>query len=68
MLEYALGGTAALALGTVVALMAGLHVLIGIGEGLIAAATVGTVAGIRPDLVYVLRAAAAARRPPGAPS
>jgi cobalt/nickel transport system permease protein len=30
-------------------------VLIGIGEGLIAATTVATVARVRPDLVYALR-------------
>ena len=29
--------------------------LIGIGEGLITAATVGAVAAVRPDLVYLLR-------------
>jgi cobalt/nickel transport system permease protein len=35
--------------------MVGLHALIGIGEGLITAATVGAVAGTRPDLIYLLR-------------
>jgi cobalt/nickel transport system permease protein len=35
--------------------MAGVHVLIGIGEGLIAATTVATVARVRPDLVYAFR-------------
>ena len=35
--------------------MAGVHTLIGIGEGLIAATTVATVAKVRPDLVYALR-------------
>jgi cobalt/nickel transport system permease protein len=35
--------------------MVGLHVLIGIGEGVITAATVGAVAAARPDLVYLLR-------------
>jgi cobalt/nickel transport system permease protein len=35
--------------------MAGTHTLIGIGEGLIAATTVATVARVRPDLVYALR-------------
>jgi cobalt/nickel transport system permease protein len=39
----------------VIALMLGLHVLIGIGEGIITAATVGAVATVRPDLVYLLR-------------
>ena len=36
--------------------MAGVHLLIGIGEGLITATTVVTVAKVRPDLVYALRA------------
>ena len=54
-LEYAIGGAGGASLGTVIALMIGLHVLIGIGEGIITAATVGAVAGVRPDLVYLLR-------------
>src|SRR5690349_21072326 len=54
-LEYALGGTTALSLPWISGTMAGTHVLIGIGEGLIAATTVATVARVRPDLVYALR-------------
>ncbi|MCY1145054.1 energy-coupling factor ABC transporter permease [Actinoplanes sp. Pm04-4] len=54
-LEYALGGTTELSLPWVSGTMAGVHVLIGIGEGLIAATTVATVAKVRPDLVYALR-------------
>jgi cobalt/nickel transport system permease protein len=54
-LEYWLGGTTQLSLGTIAATMAGVHTLIGIGEGLIAATTVATVAKVRPDLVYALR-------------
>jgi cobalt/nickel transport system permease protein len=54
-LEYAIGGAGGASLGTVIALMLGLHVLIGIGEGIITAATVGAVAAARPDLVYLLR-------------
>ena len=54
-LEYALGGTTDLPLPWVSGTMAGLHLLIGIGEGLIAATTVATVARVRPDLVYALR-------------
>ena len=53
-LEYALGGQG-LALGTVFGLMTGFHALIGIGEGIITALTVGAVAAARPDLVYLLR-------------
>ncbi|OLM31769.1 MULTISPECIES: energy-coupling factor ABC transporter permease [unclassified Pseudonocardia] len=64
-LEYAIGGAGGATLGTVFALMGGLHVLIGIGEGVITAATVGAVAAVRPDLVYLLRGTATplARRP-----
>ncbi len=54
-LEYALGGTTDLSLPWISGTMAGVHVLIGIGEGLIAAATVVTAAKVRPDLVYALR-------------
>jgi cobalt/nickel transport system permease protein len=54
-LEYAVGGAGATSLGTVFTLMVGLHALIGIGEGTITAATIGAVAAIRPDLVYLLR-------------
>jgi cobalt/nickel transport system permease protein len=54
-LEYAIGGAGATSLGTVSTLMVGLHALIGIGEGIITAATVGAVATLRPDLVHLLR-------------
>src|SRR3954470_3439473 len=54
-LEYALGGTTALPLPAVAGTMAGVHLLIGIGEGLITATTVVTVAKVRPDLVFALR-------------
>ena len=65
--EYAVGGAGGASLGTVFALMIGLHVLVGVGEGVITAATVGAVARIRPDLVYLLRRArpALAVRPAG---
>ena len=53
--EYALGGTTELSLAGIAGTMAGVHLLIGIGEGLIAATTVVTVAKVRPDLVYALR-------------
>jgi hypothetical protein len=35
--------------------MVGVHVLIGIGEALITAATVASVLAVRPDLVYGAR-------------
>ncbi|MFC4494280.1 energy-coupling factor ABC transporter permease [Streptomyces ovatisporus] len=52
---YAVGGTADVALGKVFAAMAGVHVLIGLGEAAITAATVGAVIAVRPDLVYGAR-------------
>lgn len=65
--QYWIGGGVELTagLGEVLGAMAGVHALIGIGEGLITAVTVATVARVRPDLVYVLRHSrpAAATRP-----
>ncbi len=66
--QYALGGAAGATTGTVFALMVGLHALIGIGEGVITAVTVGAVAAVRPDLVHLLRTAprpAAVTQPAG---
>ncbi|MGI5525791.1 energy-coupling factor ABC transporter permease [Micromonospora sp. CA-259024] len=56
-LQYWLGGTTDLGnnLGGLAGTMAAVHLLIGIGEGLITATTVLTVAKVRPDLVYALR-------------
>jgi len=51
-LGYAVGGTGGASVGTVLAAMVGVHTLIGIGEGVITALTVGVVLGVRPDLVY----------------
>ncbi|MER7442396.1 energy-coupling factor ABC transporter permease [Micromonospora avicenniae] len=55
--QYWLGGTTDLGsnLAGLAGTMAGAHLLIGIGEGLITATTVVTVAKVRPDLVYALR-------------
>jgi len=50
--EYAIGGAGGASVGTVLAAMMGVHTLIGIGEGIITALTVGVVLGVRPDLVY----------------
>jgi cobalt/nickel transport system permease protein len=57
LLEFWFGGAVDIgrSIGTVSATMAGSHLLIGVGEGLITAATVVTVAKVRPDLVYALR-------------
>jgi cobalt/nickel transport system permease protein len=50
--EYAIGGNGGASVGTVFAAMVGVHTLIGVGEGIITALTVGVVLGVRPDLVY----------------
>ena len=50
--EYAIGGSGGAPVGTVFGAMVGVHTLIGIGEGIITALTVGVVLGVRPDLVY----------------
>ena len=66
--EYAIGGTGGVPIGTVLAAMVGVHTLIGIGEGIITALTVGVVLGVRPDLVYGasdLQAPLALRSQPG---
>ncbi|MFE3283656.1 energy-coupling factor ABC transporter permease [Streptomyces sp. NPDC059233] len=52
---YALGGTTDVPIGKVFTAMVGVHVLIGIGEALITAATVGAVIAVRPDLVHGAR-------------
>jgi cobalt/nickel transport system permease protein len=57
-LEFAIGGDPAFALGGVAGTVIGAHCLIGIGEGIITALTVGAVAAVRPDLVYLLRGTA----------
>ena len=57
LVEYALGGAAGYGLPTVAVGIVGVHALIGIGEGLITAATVGAVASARPDLVHLIRGA-----------
>jgi cobalt/nickel transport system permease protein len=49
--EYAIGGTGNASLSTVFGAMAGVHTLIGIGEGIITALAVGAVLAVRPDLV-----------------
>jgi cobalt/nickel transport system permease protein len=52
---YALGGTADVSLAKVATAMVGVHVLIGIGEAVITALTVGAVVAVRPDLVRGVR-------------
>jgi cobalt/nickel transport system permease protein len=52
---FAIGGTADVSIGKVAAAMVGVHVLIGIGEAVITALTVGSVIAVRPDLVAGVR-------------
>ncbi|MEV5560627.1 energy-coupling factor ABC transporter permease [Nonomuraea wenchangensis] len=75
-LLFWIGGTAPISVGAVAAAMGGVHLLIGIGEGVITAVTVGAVLAVRPDLVYgarglakplVLRGADGESTPVGAP-
>ena len=52
---FAVGGDAPVPIGTLAAAMAGVHVVIGIGEALITAVVVSSVLAVRPDLVYGAR-------------
>ncbi|MFG1709059.1 energy-coupling factor ABC transporter permease [Nonomuraea sp. M3C6] len=54
-LFFWIGGTAPIEVSAVAAAMGGVHVLIGIGEAVITAVTVGSVLAVRPDLVYGAR-------------
>ncbi|MFF7446258.1 MULTISPECIES: energy-coupling factor ABC transporter permease [unclassified Streptomyces] len=54
-LIYGIGGTTDVAIGKVATAMVGVHVLIGIGEAVITALTVGAVIAVRPDLVHGAR-------------
>lgn len=59
--EYAIGGTAPVSLTAVAAAMGGVHVLIGIGEGIITGMVVGAVLAARPDIVAGVRGTSLAR-------
>ena len=54
-LEYALGGTAPVSLTAVAAAMGGVHLVIGIGEGVITGLVVAAVLASRPDVVAGVR-------------
>ncbi|MGY4740617.1 energy-coupling factor ABC transporter permease [Streptomyces sp. ATMOS53] len=54
-LLYWIGGTTDVAIGKVATAMIGVHVLIGVGEAVITALTVGAVVAVRPDLVHGAR-------------
>ncbi len=53
--EYAIGGNGAASIGKVATAMIGVHVLIGVGEGVITAMTITAVLASRPDLVHGAR-------------
>ena len=53
MLEYAIGGTVAVPLGSVLIAMVSSHVLIGVGEGIITGLIVSLLLRVRSDLVYI---------------
>lgn len=52
---FAVGGQAPVDLGTLVAVMSGWHLVIGVGEGIITALVVSSVLAVRPDLVHAAR-------------
>ncbi|HEX9774277.1 MAG TPA: energy-coupling factor ABC transporter permease [Actinomycetota bacterium] len=62
--EYVIGGTADIPLGALLGAMVGVHVLIGVGEGVITAMTVGAVLRVRPDLVHGARGLTLVRAEP----
>ncbi|WP_432022759.1 energy-coupling factor ABC transporter permease [Streptomyces parvus] len=59
-LLYWIGGTTDIPIGKVFTAMVGVHVLIGIGEAVITALTVGAVLAVRPDLVHGVQGSPAA--------
>lgn len=58
---YAIGGTAEIPLDNLTTAMVGVHLLIGIGEGVITCLAVGAILAVRPDLVYGARQVLARR-------
>jgi len=52
MIQYILGGTISIPVGTVLIAMISVHFLIGLGEGVITALIVGLLIRVRPDLIY----------------
>jgi cobalt/nickel transport system permease protein len=52
MMQYILGGTVSIPIGTVLIAMISIHFFIGIGEGIITAFIVSLLVRVRPDLVY----------------
>lgn len=58
---FEIGGTADVSLSALMSAMVGWHLLIGLGEAIISALTVGSVLAVRPDLVYGARGLLAQR-------
>jgi cobalt/nickel transport system permease protein len=58
---YAVGGTADIPLDGLITAMLGVHLLIGIGEGVITFLAIGAIVAVRPDLVYGARPVLAQR-------
>ncbi|WP_134764987.1 energy-coupling factor ABC transporter permease [Nocardioides sp. 1609] len=58
---YAVGGTADIPLDNLTTAMVGVHLLIGVGEGIITFLAVGSVIAVRPDLVHGARRVLEAR-------
>jgi cobalt/nickel transport system permease protein len=58
---YAVGGTVDIPLGQLTSAMVGVHVLIGIGEGIITGIAIAGIIAVRPDLVYGARRVLARR-------
>jgi cobalamin biosynthesis protein CbiM len=68
---YAVGGLTDVPLDTVLTAVVSVHVLVGIGEAVISAATISSVLAVRPDLVYGARGllpGPALRVGPGSPA
>jgi len=59
--EFAVGGSGAVPLSTVFTAMVGVHLVIGIVEGVVTALVVAAVLALRPDLVYGARGLLASR-------
>jgi cobalt/nickel transport system permease protein len=60
-LLYAVGGTVDIPLDNLATAMVGVHLLIGIGEGIITFLAVAAIVAVRPDLVYGARRVLATR-------
>ena len=51
-IQYAIGGTISIPVGTVLIAMVTTHLIIGLGEGIITALIITLLMRVRPDLVY----------------